>query len=384
MKRPKPVHAGRVHARVIRGPDDRGRWYWRAETRIDGEKRTVWTGWGSPDDVAKEIAAIVADGREGERRSSTDEIVTVKDLLECWQGSRDELVEAGRLRPKSAESSEDGAERIVAVIGSVRIDRLTRDVVERFANGCLVRGAAHSTVRLDVGYLGAAWRWAREIGHAPDRDFPRVSVKVPKKRRYRPTPAHAAKLIEELELSAPVWVARVMRLLAALGCRRDEVARLRRRDLDLVAGVVQVDGKTGPRDVPLHPKVLAIVRSWDLPEDPDAGIWGVSASTIASSLWRYYGPTCDELGLPRITPRTLRRLFVDQLYRAGAEPKVAGTVAGHSERTAFEHYREAADEDLRAAIEAFDPVSPPQRVVDLGARRTRPGHKRAKVEDGRG
>lgn len=380
MKRPKPVHAGRVHARVIRGPREDGRWYWRGETRIDGKKHTVWTDWALPEEAEREIAAIVADGRQKAPRRNSDDIVTIQDLMECWQGSRDDLVEAGRLKPKSAESSEDGGRRIVAAIGHVRVDRLNRETVEKFVNGCLKAGAAHSTVRLDAGYLGSAWRWAREIGHVPDRDFPRVIVKLPKKRRFRPTPVMAAKLIEGLELSAPLWVGRIVRLLAALGCRRHEAAKLRRRDVDLDRGIVHVDGKTGPRDIPLHPQVLAVVRTWDLPDDPDAGLWGVAPSTVASDLWRYYGPTCDELGLPRITPRTLRRLYVDLLYRGGADPKVNGEVVGHSERTAFEHYREAAEEDLRAAVESFDPINPPQRVIDLGARRTRPGHKRAKSE----
>lgn len=50
-----------VSVRAVRGPDDRGRWYWQA-TAYDPATRkrpTVWSGWASEDDVRALLPDIV-------------------------------------------------------------------------------------------------------------------------------------------------------------------------------------------------------------------------------------------------------------------------------------------------------------------------------------
>jgi hypothetical protein len=45
-----------------------------------------------------------------------------------------------------------------------------------------------------------------------------------------------------------------------------------------------LDGKTGPREVPLHPAVQALVRTWWRSEDADplTQIFGVSSKTVVT------------------------------------------------------------------------------------------------------
>ena len=56
-KRPAAIDLGDLHVSIVRGPNAEGRWYWRAR---DADRATVWTGWATRDEAAREGAAILA------------------------------------------------------------------------------------------------------------------------------------------------------------------------------------------------------------------------------------------------------------------------------------------------------------------------------------
>ena len=59
-ERPAPHAVGPVRLRTIRGPDDTGRWYWRAERYKGGKATKVWVGWATIEeaDHAEALAAL--------------------------------------------------------------------------------------------------------------------------------------------------------------------------------------------------------------------------------------------------------------------------------------------------------------------------------------
>ena len=58
-EKPAKIEIHPVHAHAIRGPRE-GRWYWRARAYSGDTERTVWTGWGTREEV-HEALAVVAD-----------------------------------------------------------------------------------------------------------------------------------------------------------------------------------------------------------------------------------------------------------------------------------------------------------------------------------
>lgn len=51
---------------IVRGPDptDSRRWYWRLRRDVDGQTRTLWSGWATVDEA--EAAAAIGKLPEGE------------------------------------------------------------------------------------------------------------------------------------------------------------------------------------------------------------------------------------------------------------------------------------------------------------------------------
>ena len=56
-KRPAAIDLGDLHVSIVRGPNAEGRWYWRAR---DADRATVWTGWATRDEAAREGAVVLA------------------------------------------------------------------------------------------------------------------------------------------------------------------------------------------------------------------------------------------------------------------------------------------------------------------------------------
>ena len=64
-RKPAKLKLDPVTAYPRRGPRE-GRWYWQAVRREGGKQITVWTGWGTRDEVRRTLAALVAGGRAGD------------------------------------------------------------------------------------------------------------------------------------------------------------------------------------------------------------------------------------------------------------------------------------------------------------------------------
>lgn len=355
-RRPAPLVVGRVRVRVIRGPRADGRFYWRARRFADCAETTVWVGWATPAEAEREVSAVVAEVAKPGRSAG---VRTMFDLLDAWAASIEDRAD---LVAQTRAVHIDTANRITGSalpLVDVALERVDRRSLEAYRDGRIRQGAARSTVRLELVALRVAWRWGRETGAAPDRDLPPVSIKVGAVDRHVPTAATIAAVLADLEAHAPPWCARAFRLLAATGARRAEVAALTWGDVEIdtkegrvVRGVMRVNGKTGPRRVPVHRSVAELVARWRPAEvDPAAPVLGVGVGTVCAMLLTKVHESCDRLGVRWFRLHDVRASVVGTLYRAGVDPGVAAAIAGHSPATALEYYRRATDEDMRAAAE---------------------------------
>lgn len=367
-KRPKPFGVGTdVRVRVSRGPDADGRWYWRAD-RQAGAKRSppVWVGWGTPAEASQAVIDRLAERGESERH---EQVRTVADLLDCWTASQEDRQDVS---PFTRRNARGAAARIAGAIGDVLVGQVNRRTLERMRDRSPDAGA---TVARDLKYLRQAWAWGREVGACPERELPTVRVerRDPVRTRFTPDRGQVAAILGAVGRVSE-GARRGLVLLAATGCRPGELLSLRWSSVAVDGTWLDVDGKTGPRRVALHPSVAAEVRRWSPRHEP-CRVVECSANTIRKHL----AAASRKLKLPAVSPTSLRRYVVDALYAPGADIPAAAKQMGHSPETAMGIYRQVVASQQAAAVLAAGLSIPGAdgEVIDLSQRLSQPAAKKA-------
>jgi len=130
----------------------------------------------------------------------------------------------------------------------------------------------------------------------------------------------------------------VLLLLARLGLRAGEVARLRLDDIDWRNGELVVHGKGGREErLPLPTDVGAAMAGYLWRGRPHAGTRTVVLRAIAPAValtptgitWVVYA-ACDRAGVPRVGAHRLRHTLASEMLHAGASLVEVGQVLRHA------------------------------------------------------
>jgi integrase len=373
-KKPANVVVEPVHARVIRGPRTDGRYYWQARVSKGekGDARSVWSGWATRDEAVDKIHELIRT--EGlDRKDEVEAIETVRDLLEVWTAAQDKRADLSASWGRTCTNS---GKRLCARIGDVRLQDVTRTTLERYRDESLrsarnPEGIASATVHQDLKRLRSAWTWGRELSFTPDRDLPRVGVKItPERDKHTPSAYDVVRVIEAMDEG---WPRLAVRLLFGTGARIGEIAQLTWGDIDWQRGRIHIrHSKTGARTVPLHTQLIEELRAWKPRErepDPDEGLFGVSWKLVRAKLGpRDLSRACDTARVKRFTPHALRRAAVDAFRRAGVDTKTAASWLGHSDAVMLAYYAQPSDEDREAALATTQlGVLPVVEAIDVDA-----------------
>jgi integrase/recombinase XerD len=339
MRKPRAFSVGRVRVAVVRGPKT-GRWYWRA-TRNRG-RETVWTGWATPAEAERAVAATVLDGP-----ADTAHLTNADELLRAW------LAHLEDHRPDLAEASMRSYRLTVRRLQGLGasgwlLSRMQRSLPSIAAT--MRRRWSPRTVRTDLERLGAAWTWARREGGV-EGPLQLPDVKIPRQPRRVPTPGEVARVLDQVEID---WRRFGLRLMYATGARIGEVARMTWGQVDLEAGVLILDGKTGPRPFPLRGDLRELVARWASTRDPERPeVLGVTYNSARVGLDRALRQGCKAASVRHFSSHAFRRAAVDQLARSGVDVATAAALLGHSPEVMLEHYRQVTPADL---VEAVDRV----------------------------
>lgn len=372
-EKPTPRAVGSIRLRVIRGPDDEGRWYWRAERYRDGGRETVWTGWGSVDEADAAVAHVLV----GDAPPTSDDCRTVRDLLSLWHGSIEDREDLAR---GTVEGYGGCAVRVRDTIGHVAVERIDRSAIERHRDASLRLGRTPRTVASDIRALRMAWRWGQEMGLVPVRELPRVPVLLPRLQRRRVSADEVAAALARMTGASRLHVL----LLWSTGCRLAEIGALRWGDVEERGGRtwLRVMGKgRRPRSVPLPASAALELEAWRELVDhrPESTVLGRAPGSAKTLLHR----DLDAAGVTW-APHDLRRAVVDRLYRAGVEVGSAAELLGHSAEVALRHYREASEADLVGAMDRAGLGGLPSAgdVIDLAHARTTTRTDPARIRTG--
>lgn len=344
-KRPRPFGVGsEVRVRAIRGPDDHGAWYWRAErhtTRV-----TVWTGWGTAAEATQAVIdRLASEDVPAPGNDAVTDIETLGDLLRCWTAD----VRASDRAPETYRQAVQGAKRIDAYGRRVALSRVTTQWAEGFRRHLLQRYAP-STTRLTLVLLGQAWRWGVSVGACPARPLTLPRQAVPKKPKRVPTATEVEAVLAWFEGSPDApggpWVVLLLHLLWGTGARIGEITHLRRSDVE--PGWITVAGKTGPRRVRILGELEQRVTD-HLATHERERVLGVTPRSSAGQIHSYLKVATEAVGVEYFGPHAMRRAAVDRMYRAGIDVGTAAAMLGHSPEVAMAHYRQASLQDLDRA-----------------------------------
>lgn len=370
-RRPKLIVMGAIRSRVVRGPRADGRWYWRAEVYDSGASTTVWTGWATPAEMPALLAPLAARP-DGARPRLLTNVKTVQDLLEHWCTAQSERPD---LRPASVTAYIGCGNRLVDEIGDVRLDRLTVETLADYRDRRGRLGGSGRTTALDLNVLRMAWRWGRERGVVAD-ELPRLRLRPDRKTRpshRTPEPEEIDRMLSALEgHNRPVapWRIVALRVLWSTGMRAGEVAALTWADVDLTTNSLNVNGKTGPRRVPMSPTLRSVLISWRLRCGSSTRVFRAAETRTMffHGIRKAILLGCRLLGVQAWSPHALRRAAVVALCRAGVDVAVAARVTGHSPEILLRHYRQVADAEITEAVARAGLGTVPAQST-----RTRPG-----------
>lgn len=356
MRRPKALTVGDLHARVIRGPRDDGRHYWQARRYQDGKETAVWSGWGTREETARELAARVAGGPKPSRSGAKAQ--TLSDLLSYWLGAQEDRQD---LQPSSVRIYTLQVQQLDRVIGAVQLARATGRTAAHHRDSRLREGGATRTVRDELKTLAAAWRWGVEVGLCQGAAPAAEVIVKPTNNHYTPSPGEVAIVLRHLQGEGPEWVARWVRLAWATGARRAEIGGLLWSNLNVARRTLTVQGKTGERVIPISADLVRELESWTR---QGATLIGVRPSLV-SRLPTLLGEVCGACEVPVFSPHGLRRAAVDRLARSGVDPATAAALLGHSPEVMLRHYRRVTPEDLAGAAERLDSPLPAGQAIPL-------------------
>jgi integrase len=342
------VRASPVRPRGARGEQD-GRWYWRARRGTKGDEEYLGQGWFAPDEVPLWLAGLLTSA--GPRRSRSTIIRTVEDLVDAYTWSRRQDVATGELSARTQVAYRVTAIRLVgdeagpgrSPLADVRVDRLDRATVQAWQVWALGRYASSSVAKA-TKYLRLAWRWGRRLGHVPHIDLDTPVVRVTRQAPdLHPTRAQLDAVIGAL---AEPWKHDALELLWETGCRVGELAMLTAEDWD--GEQLQLDGKTGARQVPVSPAAAAILDRLVDGRGPEDRIWEVKNLPVL--LARSVRRAQEQLEQPRWLVHGLRKAWVDRFLGAGGNPSLLPWLLGHSPSIALEVYHTPRVAELEAAV----------------------------------
>jgi integrase len=370
-----PWTAGPARVRKVRGPhrDDPASFYWRAVVTEAGKEVLVWKGWARRNDPSIVLEIVEATRTRGvvEPRASSLPGDAMLHLLGAWKAEQRKRRDAGELAASSFDQYERNLAHLSRHLEAVVIDRFDGEVVRDYRRARLAEKAAGRTVGQEMTILAMAWKWGRRRGLVPDLEveWPELPKQTPVRNRYTPS---AAEVLAVLEHARYPWVRLALVLLYATGARVGEIEALRWQDVDLRRATVRLDGKTGPRDVPVSADVVRELGTLDS-SDAEARVLSIAVSTLRSSLHAEIAHACTAAGVRSWSPHALRRLATDTLYDGRTDVGAAAALLGHSPLVALKHYRRAKPDILRQAIEAAGLGRIPEgRVVALeGGKRSR-------------
>jgi len=338
----------------------------REDGTLDRTQRTVVLG--SISELSRREARSLLQKRVSEinqgRHRARPMMTLEKFAREHWQAGA--LL---ALKPSSASYYNFQLDKhILPALGSYRLCDVNRPMIQQFLLERKRKGYSSSTVHGIRTTLAKVLQSAVEHGYLEINPARAIQIGERERKRERTllSPVQVQVLLQNL--AEPC---RTIVLTAVLtGMRIGEILALRWKRLDFLRATIEVaetfsDGhfgtpktKSSRRVIPMSAALRDALTAhklnckWTKPEDP---VFSTPKGTPLSpkNLYnRVLAPTCDRIGLPRISWHSFRHINATLLGEVGEPVKTAQAILGHSDlETTLNTYMHAIPDSQRRAVE---------------------------------
>ena len=309
-------------------------------------------------EAAREMAQDkLRDARKGKNpsaeRKADRKAVTLAELV-------DKVVEehAEKKRKPSTHRTYKwlAAHAITPKLGTVRVVRLTREKVARWHSG--LDGTPTQANRA-LALLSKMLNWAIAQGYRPDELNPARGVeKFPEARRERFLSADEFKRLgdaiakAEREATEPVHALAALRLLAVSGMRLGEVLNLRRSEVSIERGFLELpDSKTGRKSVHVTAPMAAILKEVPEVEGNPFVFVGRKEGQQLVGIQRIWRRIAKAAKLDDVRIHDLRHSLASVGAAGGLSLPIIGKLLGHSQPQTTARYAHLAADPVKAAAE---------------------------------
>ena len=257
--------------------------------------------------------------------------------------------------------------RLLPVFGSVRIDRLNRQEIQRFIADLKASGYSPNSIDHYHNVLSTVLTKAVEWDYISSN--PARGVELPKLVTISPRTVLTAEQAQRL-LSALGLLPRTLVSLAIMtGVRRGELFALKWKSFDESSARLEIQEavyenvidkpKTAKsiRSIPLSPALVRLFQEWRTSasrRDPEDFIFSKrdgSPKDHRQVMRDHIKPACKRLGLPSASWLTFRRTFATWADQNGVSAKQRGELMGNSADVNALVYTQVIDGALRTAVE---------------------------------
>jgi integrase len=258
---------------------------------------------------------------------------------------------------------------LIGALGPVRLSEIAVEDVQAYADALLAAGAKPSTVRNGVMPVRAIFRWRRR--EVPVNPADGLSLPAVRQSRVRiADPARARALLAALRpADRPLWATALY-----AGLRRGELMALRRGDIDLDRGVIEVlrawdpkehrlvapKSRAGTRRVPIATALRAELEPAQLSilPEPERLAFSANGSPFsASSVCERARRAWRRADVEPISLHDCRHTFASLMIAAGVNAKALSTFMGHANISItldrYGHLMPGAEDEAAGLMDAY-------------------------------
>ena len=159
-------------------------------------------------------------------------------------------------------------------------------------------------------------------------------------------------VVNEMEVrgSVTVYEAAAIRLLMLTGCRKNEIVKLKWKDVDIDAGEIRIpDGKTGARLVPLSPAAAEVLSGLPRKAKRPWVILGMRSGGHLGDLQPAWERIRERAGLEDVRIHDLRHSFASRALALGESLPMIGKLLGRTQVQTTARYAHLQRDSIKAS-----------------------------------
>lgn len=254
-----------------------------------------------------------------------------------------------------------GSDRVRAVIADTKMAEVTRELLQDLVRQLEAEGLAKATVLQEVALLKRLFNHAIEIWHwvAPAKN-PACNLKLAGELTQRERvmcKEEQRRLDEALETCMNALIGPAIQLMTETAMRAEECLKAKWRNVNWEKRLLRLeDAKAGPRNVPLSPRAIDILKALGPSDDPKKKIIGISYEALKAG-WRR---ACERADITDLRIQDLRHTAATRMALKSGNLFIVQKLTGHKTIEMVKRYVNVKAEDVVALMHAPEPAAQPK------------------------